>query len=108
MKTFLKIKIKSVAAETQMIRKEELKYKRGDHPLRTQLREHRMGLRAGQRETYLAYAFLRERPYKALEANPRSAPNWDRVYKMIERYGKPYFEGRNRTIKKLFDDWKAA
>ncbi len=106
MKTFLKIKIKSIAEEARMIRKEELKYKRGNHPLRQELRLHRLGLRPGQRETYLAYAFLRNRPYRALEASPRTNPNWRRVYKMVEKYGAPYFTGRNVTIKEAFEDWK--
>lgn len=88
---FLKVKIKSLSAESRIIRQEELK-SRGD--LRNSLRLHRVNdVRHETRATLIAYNFLRGIPY------PRTEPNvlplnsfyekrlWDRVETMVKKYG---------------------
>jgi hypothetical protein len=86
-KTYLKIKIMSLAAEARIIRNEERKW-RGDHPVRFGLREHRVTVvRDEARVAQLAYGFVRGRSYAQLESNPKSTPNWARVATLAARYG---------------------
>lgn len=104
---YLKIKIKSLAAEIKMIREAEQKVKqqknnakqdihREEHRgVQHQLKLHRKGmdgnggLRWEIRHSYLAYAFLRNVPYRRLEAsvNPDNHPDVDKLQKMVERFG---------------------
>lgn len=88
-RTYLKVKIKSLAAEARIIRHEESKaLKRKNTALKDGLACHRRGIvRSAARLTHLAYGFLRGRPYKALEAKCAVKPDWDRVWKMVEKYG---------------------
>jgi len=81
--TYLKVKIKSLSAEAQIIRKEENKAKRNFRWLKnvqgseddyqvTQnlyngLRDHRLAFRPDLRASYLAYGFLRGRTYRQVE-----------------------------------------
>lgn len=83
---FLKIKLKSLAAESRIIRKQELK-SRG--PIREALYHHRIHVvRRAARETHLAYGFLRGRAYLALESRCSSpSPDWKEVGKMVKKYG---------------------
>lgn len=90
MQSFLKVKIKSLAAEAAIIRREErqaLKAGRwgvahqkteesealfGEY---NQLHNHRThAVRDAARVALLAYGFLRGRPYRAIENEPASAP----------------------------------
>lgn len=80
---FLKVKIKSLSAEAQIIRKEENKAKASFRWLKgvqgaedeyqvtqnlyNSLRDHRLGFRPDLRSTYLAYGFLRGRAYREVE-----------------------------------------
>ena len=77
-KTYLKIKIMSLAAEARIIRREEHKWPTvgpsGVLSTRDGLRLHRVGpVRDAARHAQLAYAFLRGRPYASVEA-PNSEP----------------------------------
>jgi hypothetical protein len=82
---YLKIKIKSLASEAQMIRQEEHKTRRNYQRLRDRqgledayqkevdtfwgLRLHRVGpVRAETRDSLLAYAFIRGQSYRTAEA----------------------------------------
>jgi len=67
---YLKVKIKSLAAEARIIRHEEAKARKWKNTaLRVGLAGHRRGIvRSAARHTHLAYGFLRGRPYKAMEA----------------------------------------
>jgi hypothetical protein len=82
---FLKVKVKSLAAEARIIRLEEGR-SRGE--LRSQLRFHRReDVRGEQRATQIAYGYLRGISYARIEPNPKSQPAWDRVRAMVKKYG---------------------
>lgn len=82
----LKVKIKALAEEARIIRKEEKKWKGGTQE-RASLHEHRVNsLRHEARCSYLAYAFLRNVPYLTVERSSKSDPNWKRVWEMAQRF----------------------
>lgn len=82
---FLKVKLKSLAAEARIIRKEEM---RSHGTLRDALCIHRRVIvRSEARATHLAYGFLRGRQYIQLEHKAESAPDWKKVESMVKRYG---------------------
>jgi hypothetical protein len=85
-RVYLKIKIKSLAEETRIIRKEEKK----KGPFREGLYLHRIGVvRTEARATLLAYNFIRGVPYNATEPNTTQPfYNIDKVKAMVKRYGK--------------------
>lgn len=84
---FLKVKVKSLAAESRIIRREEER-SRGD--LRDQLRAHRRReVRREQRATQLAYGYLRGIAMSRIEPKPLTEPDWKRVEAMVKRYGAP-------------------
>jgi hypothetical protein len=102
MKLFLKIKLKSLAAEARIIRKEEIKLRNRARQRRAKgkpvdvaatldaLHEHRiMAVRRESRLTHLAYGFLRGRSYTAMErkATTLKPSDWTRVKAMIQKYG---------------------
>jgi hypothetical protein len=117
-RTYLKIKIKSLAAESKIIRLEEKRAKRTS--IRDGLAEHRKGIvRIESRHTHLAYGFLRGKEYRDIEKTAHEAPNWDKVRSMIQKYGihsAAYESGEwakhkenKAAIMVRFDDWiKAA
>ena len=85
-RTYLKVKIKSLAAEAKIIRKEEKRARR--ESLRRGLEDHRKGIvRTEARHTHLAYGFIRGREYSQMESSTHETPNWDKVRKMVEKYG---------------------
>lgn len=112
MQLHLKVKVASLAAEARIIRKLELRLKRkgvrGDHPSRMSLSSHRrFVVRRECRLSHLAYGFLRGRPYKAMEAkthDPLTKADWDRVAKMVEKYG----SGDPRASMQKFEEWKTV
>lgn len=88
-KTYLKIKIKSLAAEARIIRHEENKWP-GASDVRTGLHLHRVNeVRREARVALLAYGFIRGRTYQQIESNtcPWIAPDWTRVAVLASRYG---------------------
>lgn len=92
-KTFLKIKIMSLAAEARIIRTEEKRWP-GTAPganlgsPRAGLHEHRITVvRPEARVALLAYGFLRGRRYRQIEAKALEAPNWGRVVALVNKYG---------------------
>src|SRR5436190_16454468 len=88
---FLKLKLKSLAAESRIIRAEERRPNASRALLYPELRLHRTGtVRSEARHTLLAYGFLRGRSYRQIEAKAGSAPNWTRVEAMVKRYGEVF------------------
>jgi hypothetical protein len=82
----LRVKVKSLAAEAKIIRKEEKRVK--SQSIRESLYRHRIDVvRYEARHTNIAYGFLRGRTYAEIENKPRTAPNWDKIRRMIEKYG---------------------
>lgn len=100
MSVFLKIKLKSLAAESRIIRRQELKTRGKHDATRESLYLHRIGVvRRAARETHLAYGFIRGRSYKAMERTACVAPDWKAVLAMAKKYG---------TSVDNFDAWKDA
>lgn len=90
-KTYLKIKIMSLAAEATIIRREERRWHRNTDvaiATRNGLRSHRVNeVRIEARAALVAYAYVRGRAYAQLEAFPLTPPRWDRVLILVRRYG---------------------
>lgn len=88
----LKIKIKALAAESKIIRHEELKIKSGPVEERHRIAyfaEHRkLVVRKAARETHLAYGYLRGREYHQIEKSCKIEPSWALIAKMVCKYGK--------------------
>lgn len=81
----LKIKIKSLAEEAKIIRKEERKTK---GQLREELYRHRIDVvRAVSRDSLIAYGLIRGKTMDQIEPNRKSEPNWDAIDKMLKKYG---------------------
>lgn len=82
---FLKVKVKSLAAEAAIIRMEENR-SRGE--LRSSLRFHRQyEVRREQRCSQLAYGYLRGIAHARIEPGAKTDPDWDRVRAMVKKYG---------------------
>ena len=86
---FLKVKIKSLAEEAKIIRREErLAINRGQFLVNDQLHVHRvMDVRSEARSALLAYAFLKRRPYRVVEQEGSKAPDFLRVERLAVKYG---------------------
>jgi hypothetical protein len=96
---FLKVKIKSLTAESRIIRCEEARA--GQRPgLRDALRAHRVNaVRNETRLTQLAYGFLRGRARTTIEPKATHDPDWKRVEAMVKKYGPEKVEA--------FTHWKS-
>lgn len=94
-RTQLKIKIKSLAEEAKMIKKEEKK----KHPsfMLSELNQHRIFVvKKAIRESLIAYGFIRNREYSAIESNPQTPPDWKEVERLVSKYGKAeYYDGED-------------
>ncbi len=108
---YLKVKIKSLAAESKIIRLEEKRARRVS--IRNGLADHRRGIvRHESRHTHLAYGFLRGKEYRQIEATAHEAPDWKKVRKMIQKYcvhrdaclWKQAITDREEILKR-FDEW---
>lgn len=82
----LKVKIKSLAEEAKIIRKEEKKARSWSY--KKMLQDHRKGIvREEARHTHLAYGFIRGKSYAKIEhCRFDNQPNWDKVTKMVNKY----------------------
>lgn len=98
-KTFLKIKIMSLAAEAKIIRTEANKVwenkKTGqtgfihDKETRFELHCHRrFDVRSEARSAQLAYGFLRNRPYRSMEQKCHTVPNAARITEIAVKFGR--------------------
>jgi hypothetical protein len=120
------VKLKSLAAESKIIRYEEQKMKaraacseiseesraRAKREL-VSLREHRCwDVRRHTRHSHLAYAFIRGVAYRAVELTVRenNEPNWDTVADIAARFLWPYTYNRPPNLKPLtakkLQEWK--
>lgn len=92
-RAYLKVKIKSLAEEAKIIRREEQRPRKdmdecGYSPTRTGLREHRVTVvRQASRNALLAYGFIRGRKYRQIEPKAESQPNWEEVKRQVLKYG---------------------
>lgn len=105
---YLRVKIKSLAAEAKIIQKEEAKCKReGRGADSIGLTQHRKDVvRRVCRDTNLAYGYLRGKTYREIEkygfvhTDPNQNPRWTAVREMVRKYGtREKIEG--------FDAWLA-
>ncbi len=110
-RVYLKVKVKSLAAEARIIRTEE----RRNKYFRSGLAEHRKTVvRSAARHALLAYGFLRGRKYEEIERTAQTPPNWDRVKKMVKKYGTNYlpeenlreYHKRQEETLLRFEQWK--
>lgn len=84
----LKVKIKSLAAESVIIRKEE-RQTRGQE--RNLLCEHRRGIvRDEARHSQLAYGYLRGRSYAQVANGCQKPLDFSKVKGMVDRFGAVY------------------
>lgn len=95
----LKVKIKSLAEESRIIRLEErralvfghpskVREKYRDDGLYLSLREHRVkDVRVEQRSSLLAYAFLRGKSYNGCEPKASKPVDVGRVRQLVEKFG---------------------
>lgn len=87
----LKIKIKSLAAEARIIRKEE---KKTFGTLRNELHDHRVkDVRWVARHAHIAYGLIRGRAYERMEQKAKHEPNWKEVERLCKKYGPKGFNG---------------
>jgi len=88
MSVFLKIKLKSLAAEARIIRAQERKTKGKWNGTREALYLHRVkDVRSEARSTHLAYGYLRGRTRCQIENKCVVEPDWKRVEAMVKKYG---------------------
>lgn len=121
MKSYLRVKIKSLAEEARIIRVEERRTKahrasvtehqgepKAIESLTTEfegLHRHRtIDVRDESRVALLAYAILRDRPYIRVEPPASRKPNVGRIAELIARYG--YVKKDEARVK--VDEWLKA
>lgn len=81
----LRVKLKSLAVEARIIRREE---QRTFGALREELHRHRvLDVRKAARDTHVAYALIRGKTIDDIEPNRTSEPDWAAVEKMVKKYG---------------------
>ena len=84
----LKVKIKSLAEEAKLIRKEELKRKGNNWSYQADnLREHRIYVvRPEARSAHFAYSFIKGVPFHEIEPKRKTEPDWKRIQELIKKY----------------------
>ena len=81
----LRVKVKSLAEESRIIRREEL---RTYGQLRFELWEHRVkDVRGESRCSGLAYGFIRGKTLEQMEPKSEKEPDWKRVQALLKKYG---------------------
>lgn len=92
----LRVNIKSLAEEARIIRKEMKRY--GTPWVKGSLASHRKTVvRAESRSAHLALAAVKGVPYKSVEKNPKTRPDWNRVSAKLKMV--PYY------VRKSADAW---
>jgi hypothetical protein len=101
-RVFLRVKIKSLAAESRIIRSE--KRKTNDPDLKQSLNRHRTwDVRNEARATLIAYGYLRGRKFSEVEPLCKN-PNFRKLYimpkvkSMVDKYG-------NKEQKESYEAW---
>lgn len=99
---YLKVKIKSLAEEARIIRREERKIENQD--FRDGLHRHRViDVRKEARATLVAYGYLCGKTYRQVEPKAAKPLDWSKVKSMVQRYSRPeLFEVSD------FDQWVKA
>lgn len=110
----LRVKLKTLAAESRIIRKEEQKAKRrarnssvpemraAYYQAYRHFRDHRRGVvRRAARHTLLALGFLRGKTYAELEPYSEKEPSWSHVHGNAVRFSVPEWKAR---MTKNFED----
>jgi hypothetical protein len=108
----LKIKIKSLAAESKIIRAET---KKAPKWLKGHLHHHRvMDVRIESRYAQLAYAFLRNVDYSQVEYNAKKAVNWEKLRDTVNRFSWCHYDiisdnyiPRRKWLTQLDARWKS-
>ena len=119
---FLKIKLKALAAEARIIRREELRlncsprigeaFASVNTEVRNAMHDHRVVVvRRVARATHLAYGFLRGRSYLQLEPSTTlaslsfdSVKLWGEVLRMVRQYGGRF--GSEAEAKAALEAWR--
>lgn len=104
------MKVKSLAEEARIIRREETLARTSWEIAR--LREHRTGIvRRAVREALLAYGFIRGIAYGKMEAKAGEPPDWKNIRSMVMRYGQ-HSDYRQRIpeadLIAKFEAWRMA
>ena len=109
-RTYLKVKLKSLAAEAKIIRQEEKKAKKyKDQELLSGLEWHRKDtVRSAARHTLLAYAFIRGVSYKKVEAKCEKAPDLKRIMAMVQKYGAFHHSIAHFNPDKDVNTWRSS
>ena len=112
----LQIKLKTLVAESRIIKTEEERWKERAAKARAKLRKwdridavrnslhaHRQNdVRKESRCGYLAYGFLRGRPYQVVENAAKRKPDWKRVEEITKRFS----EIQWNELGQKFAEWK--
>ena len=120
----LKVKIKTLAQEATFIRKEERKalisrwwlekhQKAEESSLYsseyTRLHEHRVvNVRKEQRDSLLAYAYIRNVPFKNVEQNHKlgkSKPNLNNITDMVKRFDRENYLTDKTKLSESINSW---
>lgn len=82
----LRVKLKSLAEEAKIIRKEE---RRTHGRLRDELHLHRVGIvRHEARHSHIAYGFIRGRTIEQMEPTSKTPFSKEHVERLVKKYGK--------------------
>lgn len=122
----LKVKCKSLAEESRIIRKEEVKalrrghYQRRDvstpyiaategyHTYYSLYRHRKINVGQEYRSAHLAYGFLRGTMYHKIEEKTKedNRPNFSRVWAIAKKFGGPFKTSQEEEeFRKKFDSW---
>jgi len=101
----LKLRVKSGSDECSRF-KQQLKNPNLSRFQRSTLeQEYRTIIKSDARCMNLAYGFLRGRTYTEIERDAKTAPDWERVFEFVNRYGARYYKHVNITIDMDFELW---
>ena len=93
----LRVKIKSLAEEARIIRREE---RRSFGVLREELHRHRvLEVRRAARHAHLAYGLIRGRSVGDMEPFSYVEPDMDEITRLIKKYGPPAAAKAKRVAK---------
>lgn len=102
--TKLKIKLKSLAAEARIIRKEELNNKGKWSWKAESFHSHRVNhVRPITRATHVAYGLLRGLEYHQIEPTSKTQPHWGKVREMVRKYS-DLRDSKDNELK--LDEWE--
>ena len=116
MQQYLKVKIKTLAAEARIIRHEERRVKlwkrepgEAPHALFFGLKSHRTDeVRREARCSHLAYGYLRGTKYREMEATchpDRKGPDWENIAGIVKRFGE-LGHNQDKFVEDNLKEWK--